>query len=365
MPPHTAESVRLQAVLFDMDGTLVDTEWVWWDTVESVACGLGYALGEADTPDVLGRSVEHTAGHLYRSTGGRAPAAHLAGELLREFADRVAAQVVPRPGSLELVDALREAGIPAALVSASPRAVLDTVLTTIGRHRFDVTVAVEDTPRTKPAPDPYLAAAAALGVPPRACVAVVHRGRGRLRGGGRLPDPGGAVADPRTGRARAAHHRRPRPRRPGAAPGPGGPGRRTATPDRLTHHPTTDQGPGRRRRPGPDPYCCAPTARESTRRRVTKGSALPCGPAPGFASPPLGRRPRVAPTLVRTAVSGLGELRAARAASAAALFREPVGLPPAEMGCRLRKQTADCGLGGVPGPQSARVRCGGSVSRER
>ncbi|MFE7355630.1 HAD family hydrolase [Streptomyces sp. NPDC057543] len=172
MPPHTTEPVRLQAVLFDMDGTLVDTEWVWWDTVESVACGLGYALGEADTPDVLGRSVEHTAGHLHRTTGGRAPVAHLAGELLREFADRVATQVVPRPGALELVDALREADIPIALVSASPRAVVDTVLTTIGRHRFDITITVEDTPRTKPAPDPYLAAAAALGVPPRACVAV-------------------------------------------------------------------------------------------------------------------------------------------------------------------------------------------------
>ncbi|WP_327248534.1 HAD family hydrolase [Streptomyces sp. NBC_01320] len=117
--------------------------------------------------------MEHTAGHLHRTTGGRAPAAHLAGELLREFADRVATQVVPRSGALELVDALREAGIPTALVSASPRAVVDTVLTTIGRRRFDITITVEDTPRTKPAPD--LAAAARL------CRCRGQRGGRRLR----------------------------------------------------------------------------------------------------------------------------------------------------------------------------------------
>ncbi|MFB6782589.1 HAD family hydrolase [Streptomyces sp. NPDC056352] len=171
-PPHTAESDRLQAVVF-RHGRHPRGHRVGLVGRRRVGRPRPRIRprGGADTPDVLGRSVEHTPGHLHRTTGGRVPAAHLAGELLREFADRVATQVVPRSGALELVDALREAGIPAALVSASPRAV-DTVLTTIGRRRFDITITVEDTPRTKPVPDPYLAAAAALGVPPRACVAV-------------------------------------------------------------------------------------------------------------------------------------------------------------------------------------------------
>ncbi len=82
------------------------------------------------------------------------------------------AETVPRPGALALLAELRDARVPTALVSASPRRVVDMVLGTIGRDWFAVTLAAEDTPRTKPAPDPYLAAAARLGLDPAVCVAV-------------------------------------------------------------------------------------------------------------------------------------------------------------------------------------------------
>ncbi|MFE5818685.1 HAD-IA family hydrolase [Streptomyces sp. NPDC056479] len=157
----------LQAVLFDMDGTLVDTERLWWEAVEQVA---GRTLTEADEPEVLGRPVEYTAGWLAAATG--TPAADLAELLHREFADRVRAGIVPRPGALDLLDALAHEGIPAALVTASPRTVADTVLEALGASRFAVSVTADDTDRTKPAPDPYLAACRALGVDPAACVAV-------------------------------------------------------------------------------------------------------------------------------------------------------------------------------------------------
>ncbi|MDF3302388.1 HAD-IA family hydrolase [Streptomyces tropicalis] len=165
MTPHPR--LPLQAVLFDMDGTLVDTERLWWDAVEHVA---GRALTEADQPEVLGRPVEHTARWLAAATGR--PHAGTARALHREFADRVRAGAVPRPGALELLDALARAGVPTALVTASPRAVADTVLAALGPGRFAVSVTADDTDRTKPAPDPYLAACRALGVDPTACVAV-------------------------------------------------------------------------------------------------------------------------------------------------------------------------------------------------
>ncbi|MEV6835966.1 HAD-IA family hydrolase [Streptomyces sp. NPDC051133] len=166
MIPHTP-TLPLQAVLFDMDGTLVDTEQLWWEAVEQVA---GRPLTDADQPDVLGRPVEHTAAWLAGATGRAG--AELAAELHREFAERVRTGIVPRPGALDLLDALAAAGLPAALVTASPRAVAEVVLDALGAHRFAATVTADDTARTKPAPDPYLAACRALGVDPSACVAV-------------------------------------------------------------------------------------------------------------------------------------------------------------------------------------------------
>lgn len=159
--------IPLQAVLFDMDGTLVDTERLWWEAVEHVA---GRPLTQADQPEVLGRAVEDTAGWLAATTGR--PADVLARDLHQEFAARVRTGIVPRPGAIELLDALARDGVPTALVTASPRAVTDTVLEALGPGRFAASVTADDTSRTKPAPDPYLAACRALDVDPAACVAV-------------------------------------------------------------------------------------------------------------------------------------------------------------------------------------------------
>ncbi len=163
LPPR----VPLQAVLFDMDGTLVDTERLWWEAVEQVA---GRPLTEAERPEVFGRAVEHTARWLGAASGTAADP--VAERLHQAFAERVREGVVPRPGALELLDALVRDGVPTALVTASPRAVADLVLDTLGRDRFAVCVTADDTGRTKPAPDPYLAACRALGADPGACVAV-------------------------------------------------------------------------------------------------------------------------------------------------------------------------------------------------
>lgn len=160
------------AVLFDMDGTLVDTEHLWWQAAAELADELHHALTDSDVPEVLGQAIEHTAAHLHRVSGTALSEAELADRLGDSFAGKVAAETVPRPGALALLAELRDAHVPTALVSASPRRVVDLVLSTIGRDWFAVTLAAEDTERTKPAPDPYLAAAARLGLDPAACVAV-------------------------------------------------------------------------------------------------------------------------------------------------------------------------------------------------
>ncbi|WP_030605168.1 HAD-IA family hydrolase [Streptomyces fulvoviolaceus] len=157
-PPH--------AVLLDMDGTLVDTESLWLRTVREVAP----RIEVDDLFQLLGRSAAEAAAHVHRFTGGDVQ--ELAAELEARFLKAVQQEATPMPGALELLDLLRESGIPTALVSASSRPVVDAVLTSLGADRFRTTVAEGETPRTKPSADPYLAAARTLGMDPAACLAV-------------------------------------------------------------------------------------------------------------------------------------------------------------------------------------------------
>ncbi|RST01123.1 HAD family phosphatase [Streptomyces sp. WAC07149] len=157
-----------------MDGTLVDTEVLWWRTTEETAARLGHVLGPADATEVVGRAVEDTAAHLVRTAGTGAPAVGaLAAELTEGFFRRVAAGAPARPGALRLLTALEAEGVPFALVSASPRLVVDQVVTgALAGVPFAFTLSADDTDRTKPHPDPYRAAADRLGLAPGECVAV-------------------------------------------------------------------------------------------------------------------------------------------------------------------------------------------------
>ncbi|MEU4917975.1 HAD family phosphatase [Streptomyces parvus] len=162
------------AVLFDMDGTLVDTEVLWWETAHEVAAGLGHRLTDADAPEVVGRAVADTAAHLIAVTGGTADGlVDVAAELTGSFHRRVDAGVPLRPGAAALLAALERHRVPFALVSASPRSVVDAVVTgALAEVPFAFTLSADDTVRTKPHPDPYMAAATRFGVPASACVAV-------------------------------------------------------------------------------------------------------------------------------------------------------------------------------------------------
>ncbi len=83
---------------------------------------------------------------------------------------QLASTITPRRGALELVTAVRAAGLPLALVSSSIRAHMTAVLTALPTLRFDVTVAGDEVTQLKPNPEPYLTACARLGVDPRRCV---------------------------------------------------------------------------------------------------------------------------------------------------------------------------------------------------
>jgi HAD superfamily hydrolase (TIGR01509 family) len=169
---RTAEGSALQAVLLDMDGTLVDTEGIWWDTEVSIFAELGHALAEEYRQVVVGGPMSRSASFLIEATGANIALAELTGLLNSRFTELIDGTVPLLPGARRLLTELAAHGVPTALVSASHRRVMESVLRSIGPEHFALTVAGDDIGRTKPHPDPYLFAAAGLGADPVRCVVV-------------------------------------------------------------------------------------------------------------------------------------------------------------------------------------------------
>ncbi|MER7835868.1 HAD family phosphatase [Streptomyces sp. NPDC096040] len=169
---RTAEGSALQAVLLDMDGTLVDTEGFWWDVEVEVFARLGHTLDESWRHVVVGGPMTRSAGFLIEATGAAITLAELSVLLNDGFEERIGAALPLMPGAKRLLAELYEQQIPTALVSASHRRIIDRVLASLGPQYFTLSVAGDEVSRTKPYPDPYLLAAAGLGVDPARCAVV-------------------------------------------------------------------------------------------------------------------------------------------------------------------------------------------------
>ncbi|MFO7961042.1 MAG: HAD family phosphatase [Nitriliruptoraceae bacterium] len=171
---------RLPAVLIDLDGTLVDTTGLWQVVYGALADHLDVRLAEGWWEQVVGRSV---AASLSVITGTGELTGQTQAELERWLVDRAVqqlrshsddtptARVRWRPGAASLLDRLAESGIPTAVVTTTPRRVLDAIIDRLG-IRTDTSVAGDEVAEGKPDPQGYLDAAALLGVDSSACVAI-------------------------------------------------------------------------------------------------------------------------------------------------------------------------------------------------
>ena len=169
--PHIP-GTALQAVLLDMDGTLVDSEGFWWEVETEIFARLGHSLDLSWRDVVVGGPMDRSAGFLIEATGADIGIPELTVLLNDGFEERIGLGVPLMPGAARLLAELVEQDIPTALVSASHRRVIDRVLDSLGAHHFALTIAGDEVPRTKPHPDPYLAAAAGLGADPARCAVV-------------------------------------------------------------------------------------------------------------------------------------------------------------------------------------------------
>jgi HAD superfamily hydrolase (TIGR01509 family) len=170
-PPSTP---GLAAVLFDMDGLLVSTEETWFAVETDLMTELGATWGPEHQEALVGGPLAHSAQYML-DLSGRSDVDRVWVEtaLLDGMVRRLREGPVHwMPGARELLEEVNRAGVPTGLVSSSYRTVMDAVLDAVGAQWFATTVSADDVARTKPFPDPYLAAAANLGVDPTWCVAL-------------------------------------------------------------------------------------------------------------------------------------------------------------------------------------------------
>lgn len=165
-------SEPLAAVLWDMDGTLVDTEPYWMAAETPLVESFGGTWSHEQALSLVGMGLEDSA-RILQNAGVRMGTHDIIAHLTDEVMRQLSTTGVPfRPGARELLGDLRAAGVKTALVTMSMRRMADTVVDLIDFDAFDVVVAGDESTRPKPFPDPYLQACDALGVTPDQAVAI-------------------------------------------------------------------------------------------------------------------------------------------------------------------------------------------------
>lgn len=160
------------AILFDHDGTLVDTEPVWAAAKVALASEFGGTWTEQDTLDCLGLSMQFTLDRL-RERGVNLPDEEINNLLVAKVHETLAQQPVEfLPGIERFLLEVREAQIPAAVVTNATTSVARRTANAAPEGTFSVVIGNDETTHPKPDPQPYLLAAERLGVDPTQCVAI-------------------------------------------------------------------------------------------------------------------------------------------------------------------------------------------------
>lgn len=162
------------AVVFDLDGLLVDTETLWRQEESALLAEHGVEFTPADSLATVGQVVDHSVAYFARRMGQ--PESAIPGlrqELIARMRAAFAERLEPLPGAIELVRGIAEAHLPMAVASNTDR---DLVLLALERahitEAFEAVVSAQDVGRAKPAPDVYLRACEAIGVAPSAALAL-------------------------------------------------------------------------------------------------------------------------------------------------------------------------------------------------
>lgn len=162
---------NIQAVLFDMDGTLIDSMWMWYDIDVAYLARFGHSMPDDLQEAIAGISITQTAWYFKERFG----ISDSVDQMIADWDDlayiKYRDEVPLKKGALEFLRMLKEKGIPCAIGTSSSKRLTDVVLEARGiRQYFDAVVTGEDVHNGKPAPDIYLECAKRLGVLPEQCI---------------------------------------------------------------------------------------------------------------------------------------------------------------------------------------------------
>lgn len=152
-----------EAVFFDMDGLMVDSEPEWLLSEIEVMAPFGYIWLEIDQVECLGGPLSKVGQYMFEKCGQQQSAEFFTQTLIDTQVARMRGSTLTMPGAIELVRELQSHGIKTAMVSASPRVIVDAVLDNLGHDLFPFSISSNDVLETKPDPEGYLKAALMSG----------------------------------------------------------------------------------------------------------------------------------------------------------------------------------------------------------
>ena len=168
----------IEAVVFDLDGVILDTEELWTQVREALARERGGRWSERAQSDMMGMSSTEWSRYMHDVVGLSEPPEEINREVVARMLDRYTERLPVVDGAVQAVQRLA-ARWPLGLASSSNRELVDRALALSGLDRyFTATVSSEEVARGKPAPDVYLEAACQLGVAPTRCAAVEDSANG-------------------------------------------------------------------------------------------------------------------------------------------------------------------------------------------
>jgi HAD superfamily hydrolase (TIGR01509 family) len=161
--------VTFSAAFFDMDGLFLDSEPQWHLSQQELCARYSYAWDDDDQRICIGGPLSRVGDYISDICAHDMTGPQVAQELTEMMLVKLSTKAILMPGAFAAVERVRQV-MPVALVSASPRILMDAALTTLPKNFFQFSISADDVTRTKPFPDPYLEAAKRMGVTTGSCV---------------------------------------------------------------------------------------------------------------------------------------------------------------------------------------------------